>query len=43
MEEGIRIGVPVSPTFFINGRLLIDAQPWESFVHVIREELARAR
>jgi predicted DsbA family dithiol-disulfide isomerase len=31
------------PAFFINGRLLSGAQPLESFVRVIEDELARAR
>ena len=42
VEEGIRVGVPVIPTLFINGWLLKDAQPLQSFVCVIQEELARA-
>lgn len=41
VEEGIRVGVTGTPTFFINGRLLSGAQPLESFVRVIEEELAR--
>jgi protein-disulfide isomerase len=43
VEEGIRVGVPVSPTLFINGRLLVGTQPLERFVRVIEEELARAQ
>ena len=31
-----------TPAFFINGRLVLGAQPLESFVRVIEEELARA-
>jgi hypothetical protein len=42
VEEGIRVGVPVIPTLFINGRRLVGAQPLQSFVRVIQEELARA-
>jgi protein-disulfide isomerase len=38
---GIRVGVPVIPTFFINSRLLVGAQPLPSFVRVIQEELAQ--
>ena len=30
------------PTFFVNGRLRVGAQPLESFVRVSEEELARA-
>jgi hypothetical protein len=32
-----------TPAFFINGRLVSGAQPLESFVRVIEEELARAQ
>jgi hypothetical protein len=35
VEEGLRVGVPVIPTFFVNGRLLVGAQPLQSFVRVI--------
>jgi len=43
VDDGIRAGVTGTPTFFINGRPLSGAQPLESFVRVIEEELARAR
>ncbi len=43
VDEGIRAGVTATPSFFINGRPLSGAQPLESFVRVIEEELARAR
>jgi predicted DsbA family dithiol-disulfide isomerase len=43
IEEGTRAGVTGTPAFFINGRLVSGAQPLERFVHVIVEELARAR
>ena len=43
VEEGTQVGVTGTPTFFINGRLLVGAQPLESFVRVSEEELARAR
>jgi hypothetical protein len=33
--------MPVIPTFFINGWLLVGAQLLESFVCVVKEELAR--
>jgi len=42
-DEGTRAGVTGTPAFFINGRLLSGAQPLESFVSLIEEELARAR
>ena len=43
VEEGTRVRVTGTPTFFINGRLLVGAQPLESFIHVNVEELAWAR
>jgi len=43
VEEGNRLGVSGTPTFFINGRVLSGAQPIERFVQVIEEELARDR
>jgi protein-disulfide isomerase len=41
-EEATRLGLSGTPAFFINGRLLSGAQPYESFVQVIEEELALA-
>jgi protein-disulfide isomerase len=43
VEEGSRVGVTGTPAFFINGRLVSGAQPLESFVRVIEEELAWAQ
>lgn len=43
VEEGGRVGVSGTPTFFINGRLLTGALPVDRFVQMIEEELARAR
>lgn len=40
VEEGQRLGVTGTPTFFINGRQLTGAQPLEAFVQAIDEELA---
>ena len=39
VDEGLRLGV----TFFISGRLLSSAQPFESFARMIDEELDRQR
>lgn len=39
VDEGIRVGVTGTPAFFINGHLLSGAQPLESFVRVIEDEL----
>jgi protein-disulfide isomerase len=41
-EEGVQLGVSGTPAFFINGRPLIGAQPFEAFASVIDDELARA-
>jgi protein-disulfide isomerase len=41
IEEGNRVGVTGTPAFFINGRMISGAQPLESFVRVIDDELAR--
>lgn len=38
---GNSLGVDSTPTVYINGRVLAGAQPFESFVAVIEEELAR--
>lgn len=38
--EAQRLGVSGTPTFFINGRRVIGAQPYEAFQSVIDEELA---
>ena len=43
VDEGARLGVNGTPSFFINGRLLSGAQPLESFASIIDEELSRAR
>ena len=40
--EGSRLGVSGTPAFFINGRPLVGAQPFEAFAEVIDEELARS-
>ncbi|MGQ9734945.1 MAG: DsbA family protein [Candidatus Bipolaricaulia bacterium] len=31
-----------APTFFINGRLVVGAQPYEKFKQIIEEELGRS-
>jgi protein-disulfide isomerase len=41
MDESQRYGVSSTPTFFINGRLVSGAQPYEVFDRIIQEELAR--
>ena len=41
-EDASRLGLSGTPAFFINGRLLTGAQPYEAFAQIIDEELARA-
>ena len=40
VEEGARLGVTATPTFFINGRQLVGAQPVTAFQKLIDSELA---
>jgi protein-disulfide isomerase len=40
---GTRLGVNSTPTIYVNGRLLSGAQPYETFVNVIDEELSRSK
>jgi protein-disulfide isomerase len=40
-SEAARLGVSGTPAFFINGRYLSGAQPFESFQRIIEEELER--
>lgn len=41
MEEGKKVGVKSTPSFFVNGQLVNGAQPMEVFAEIIDEELAR--
>jgi protein-disulfide isomerase len=41
--EGASVGVTGTPSFVINGRLLVGAQPFEQFKAVIDDELASAK
>ena len=43
VEAGEEAGVSGTPAFFINGRVLGGAQPFEAFKRVIDEELSRKR
>jgi protein-disulfide isomerase len=43
VAQGTRLGVNSTPTVYINGRMLSGAQPYETFVSVIDEELSRAK
>jgi protein-disulfide isomerase len=42
-SEGSQIGANGTPTFFINGRQLVGAQPIESFKAIIEEELKKKK
>ncbi len=42
MKAGQAYGVSGTPAFFVNGRPLVGAQPFEAFQAVIEDELARA-
>jgi protein-disulfide isomerase len=43
MAEGNSLGVTGTPTFYINGRQLVGAQPLPKFNEVIDEEIAQAK
>ncbi len=40
LEQGKELGIDGTPAFFINGRMLVGAQPPDSFDQIIDEELA---
>ena len=42
IDEGNRLGVSGTPAFFINGRLISGAQPFDVFARVIDDELSRS-
>ena len=41
MTDGQKVGVTGTPAFFVNGRFLSGAQPFEAFKAIIDEELQR--
>jgi protein-disulfide isomerase len=41
-DEGSRVGVTSTPSFFINGRMIVGAAGYDSFVRIIDDELASA-
>jgi protein-disulfide isomerase len=43
MAEAQTVGVSGTPAFFINGRMISGAQPYENFKTIIDDELARAK
>jgi protein-disulfide isomerase len=42
-EAGQTLGVSGTPTFFINGKMLVGAQPFQAFSQLIDQELAAAQ
>jgi protein-disulfide isomerase len=42
LQEGTALGVGSTPSLYINGRLLMGAQPFEAFQQIIDEELQKA-
>ena len=42
LQAGSSVGVTGTPAFFVNGRFLNGAQPFEAFKKIIDEELERA-
>jgi protein-disulfide isomerase len=43
VEYAGSLGVTGTPTFFVNGRVMVGAQPYEAFVQLIEDELALAK
>jgi len=41
LADGTKAGVSGTPTFYVNGKVLVGAQPFEVFKQLIEEELAR--
>ena len=41
LEEGVALGVNGTPTFFINGTVVVGAQPFAQIAAVIEAELAK--
>lgn len=41
VQDGMRLGASGTPTFFINGRMIVGAQPIATFQKIIDSELAR--
>jgi protein-disulfide isomerase len=41
-KSGTSLGASGTPTFFINGRMLVGAQPFEEFKKLIDEEIKQA-
>jgi protein-disulfide isomerase len=39
LQAGLRLGVNSTPTFFVNGQMLVGAKPFEEFSAIIEDEL----
>jgi protein-disulfide isomerase len=42
-EEGLAAGVASTPTFFVNGRMVIGAVPYDLFASIVEDEIVRTR
>ncbi len=42
VQDAQRLGVSGTPAFFVNGRFISGAQPYEAFAQIINEELGRS-
>lgn len=42
-DEGVKLGVNSTPSFFVNSQPILGARPVEEFAELIEEELARAK
>jgi protein-disulfide isomerase len=42
LRRGAELGVASTPTTFVNGRLVIGAEPYDTFAEMVEEELAKA-
>lgn len=43
LNDGAQLGLTGTPTFFVNGREMSEAQPVEAFAAIIDEELVHAK
>jgi protein-disulfide isomerase len=43
MQDASSVGVTGTPTFFVNGRMIVGAKPYEDFKSIVEEELERAK
>jgi predicted DsbA family dithiol-disulfide isomerase len=43
VDEAVELGVTGTPTFFINGRVIVGAQPTEVFVEAIERAAVASR